>query len=149
MSDLPAPPVPSSAAQAKWICLSEQHADKSKSLEDNVYFTLREFFMHADTYDMCRSANYFNARLTGNICLEDRPPGFTYTNRLHDPEFVSKLDEWLFRVTPLWLDPVTDANFESGTAAGTLLPLEQWWNQFETMRDRVRERCKQLQIQQV
>lgn len=36
---------------------------KSKSLEDNVYFTLRDIFWNGD-YDQCISANYYNGITT-------------------------------------------------------------------------------------
>ena len=79
-------------------CDPAQHALKTHSLEDNVYFTVRDIFMNAESPDLCIECNYFNAQLTQGISYEDRPANqtFTYTNDLQDKAFVKELLQWLY-----------------------------------------------------
>ena len=56
----------------KYLQLCNLNELKKLSLEDNVYFTLRDIFLnYGYSYDMLR-ANDFNDKLTNNICYENR-----------------------------------------------------------------------------
>lgn len=83
-------------------CDPNQHSLKKLSLEDNVYFTVRDIFMNAESPDLCIECNYYNTQLTQGISYEDRPANqtFTYTNDLQDKAFVKELLKWLAGIRP-------------------------------------------------
>jgi hypothetical protein len=69
----------------RYIGLMNDNSFKRKSLEDNVYFTLRDIFWNGEVDDLM-TANHFNGILTNNICYEDRSKNFNYANILYDYE---------------------------------------------------------------
>jgi hypothetical protein len=91
--------------KTKYIQITYQHWKKSLSLEDNIYFTLRDVF--ANTF-ICSDKNIINIdeeialinQLTNDICYEDRSEEFTYTNVLQEKTFVSSLLTWLDTIEP-------------------------------------------------
>jgi hypothetical protein len=84
----------------KYVRLCNPHKFKSLSLEDNVYFTLRDIFMNAKKADDAIECNEFNHQLTNEIGFEDRTDTFTYTNVLQDKAFVEGLIKWLCAIKP-------------------------------------------------
>ena len=91
--------------ETKYVFLRNPHRFKSFSLEDNIYFTLRDVF--ANTF-ICSDKNIINIdegialinQLTNDICYEDRTEGFKYSNVLSDKAFVSSLLTWLDTIEP-------------------------------------------------
>jgi len=71
---------------------------KKISLEDNVYFTLRDIFLNYGSVDDIFRVNDFNGKLTNGICYEDRTENFEYTNLLSDEKFLSSLIEWMKQI---------------------------------------------------
>lgn len=86
--------------ETKYVFLCVPHSFKSLSLEDNVYFTLRDIFMNAKNADDAIECNIFNGHLTNDIGFEDRTDAFTYSNVLQDKRFVEKLLQWLNTCKP-------------------------------------------------
>jgi hypothetical protein len=86
----------------KYIYVHEKNELKHKSLENNVYFTLRDISRNASNSFICFQVNEFNDALTGGIYLDDRIETFNYTNALQDKEYVEKLIAWLNRVNEDW-----------------------------------------------
>ena len=84
----------------KYVFLCNPHKFKSLTLEDNVYFTLRDIFMNAKDADDAIECNEFNHQLTNEIGFEDRTDTFTYTNVLQDKAFVEGLIKWLCDIKP-------------------------------------------------
>ena len=84
----------------KYVRLCNPHKFKSLSLEDNVYFTLRDIFMSAKKADDAIECNEFNHQLTNEIGFEDRTDTFTYTNVLQAKAFVEGLIKWLCDFKP-------------------------------------------------
>ena len=64
------------------------------SLEDEVYFVLRNIFWNADIKP-AEMANDFNYRLTNGVSFYERTDRFKYSNVLYDDEFAKELYEWL------------------------------------------------------
>ena len=54
----------------KYLQLANENHLKSKSLEDNVYFTLRDIFNNVSGFDNCMEANVFNDALTNGISYQ-------------------------------------------------------------------------------
>jgi hypothetical protein len=68
---------------------------KTNSLEDNVYFTLRDIFGLHDDFNFALQSNYLNHELTGGICYEERDEIFKYANSLNEIEYLTKLIRFL------------------------------------------------------
>ena len=75
--------------------INDDNDFKKKSLEDNVYFTLRDIFWNCNSADTCDQSNSYNNRLTGGICFEERTDKFKYTNVLYEKDYVERLQRWL------------------------------------------------------
>lgn len=114
----------------KYIKLCNDNYLKNISLEDNLYFTLRDIFVNSFSSDYCMEANDFNSKLTNNIYYEDRTSDFKYTNILDDKTFLNKLNKWLKSITQSDFDfePLNDDSY-------TLLLFEDWWIQFEGLKE--------------
>ena len=123
----------------KYICLMNENDFKKKSLEDNVYFTLRDIFSNAESIDTALEANSFNTCLTNGISFEERTNSFEYTNMLHEMCSVSELNTWLkwFKKDG-WFefrepDEDEDINVEA------YMKFDDWWVQFEELRNLIDE----------
>jgi hypothetical protein len=64
------------------ICLTEPNSLKFKSLEDNLYFTLRDIFWNT-TDETALEAHRLYSLLANKIRLEDRTNNFKYANVLN------------------------------------------------------------------
>lgn len=71
---------------------------KEKSLNDRVYFTLRDIFRNGDNYNIIDIANEFNDKLTGGIYFEERNNNFEYTKILEDIIYLNDLIQWLSKI---------------------------------------------------
>lgn len=80
----------------KYIHILNDNEFKIKSLNDHVYFTLRDIFENAYHYDTILYANRFCEKLTGEIhFLDDMKTTYTYTNILNKKYYLKKLIDWL------------------------------------------------------
>lgn len=116
----------------RYVYPCDPHTLKLSSLEDNVYFTLRDIFMNVKSADLALECNAFNAQLTNGIAYEDRSADFTYTNVLQDKAFVQKLLKWLDNIKPkrdFIYTVFTVVNLEEGYDR-VPIALEQWNEHF-------------------
>lgn len=114
----------------KYIKLCNDNYLKDKSLEDNVYFTLRDIFINISGSDYCMEANEFNSKLTNNIYYDGRTSDFKYTDILNDKTYLSKLTKWLLSISQSDFDfePLNDNSY-------AVLLFEDWWIQFERLKE--------------
>jgi hypothetical protein len=132
----------------KYLQLANENHIKNKSLEDNVYFTLRDIFANVSGLDYCMEANGFNTKLTNGISYEERTIDFTYTNVLNDKIYIKNLSKWLSYIQKC------DFEFEAiNDNADTeekewyfdtrnLFKFDDWWLQFEELRILIRQRLQ-------
>jgi len=123
---------------------------KYLSLEDNVYFTLRELFYNMAELDYIMEANVFNNEISGSICYEDRKSDFKYTYVLNDKLFVERLNKWLNHIKK------TDFEFEEPYDKADdeekywyydmklLIKFDDWWSQFEELKILIKNRLDEL-----
>ena len=118
---------------------------KKKSLNDNIYFTMRDIFRSADTCDICIEVNYFNEILTNNVYLEDRTDSFTYSDALYDISFVEKLMKWLdrFNVHYLAFEKITEEH-KDYVDLRCYIKFEQWMTEFNQLKADVRAQYEML-----
>ena len=138
----------------KYLQLANENHLKSKSLEDNVYFTLRDIFNNVSGFDNCMEANVFNDALTNGISYQERANDFTYTNVLNDKKYIYRLSEWLSRIHK------SEFEFEALNYIGeeeekekvwyydtiNLFQFDDWWHQLEELKILIRQRYEILII---
>jgi len=123
----------------KYLQLANENHLKSKSLEDNVYFTLRDIFNNVSGFDNCMEANVFNDALT---------------NVLNDKKYMCRLSEWLSRIHKGEFE-FEALNDDAGALEKEkvwyydtihLFPFDDWWQQLEELKILIRQRYKILII---
>lgn len=137
----------------KYVFLCNSHPLKYRSLEDNVYFTLRDIFMNAASADDAIECNQFNIQLTNEICYEDRTDTFTYTDVLQDKAFVEGLVKWLNYTRPnldlFFTDTIdeddhlifhgrqltTKWKYSESDKMNEYLPLDAWMEDFNVLKN--------------
>lgn len=126
----------------KYLTLFHCNDLKKQSLQDNVYFTLRDIFFNNTGMEICFAANFFNNILTNGISYEERNPAvpFQYSNALDQKEYLTKLLKWLSKFTVYWFDfeDVEDDDEE-------VIAWEDWWQQFCELKEALETRRQSLQ----
>jgi hypothetical protein len=133
----------------KYLQLANENHLKSKSLEDNVYFTLRDIFNNVSGFDNCMEANSFNDALTNGISYQERTNDFTYTNVLNDKKYIYRLSEWLSRIHKgeFEFEALNDTEEKEKVwyyDTIHLFPFDDWWQQLEELKILIRQRYKIL-----
>ena len=122
----------------KYMYINDDNDFKKKSFEDNVYFTLRDIFRNADSPDTCYQANDFNISLTGRIYFEERTDKFKYTNVLYEKDYVERLQRWLKRFNHYYFEFI-ELEEGDGVEYESYMEFDDWWNQFEELRNLIDE----------
>ena len=134
----------------KYLQLHNDNNFKSLSLEDNVYFTLRDIFLNISSIDYVMEANQLNSHLTGSISYEERESVFQYRDSLINIIFVRRLNQWLNFITPFDFDfeelddKADDEEKEWYYDMKRLIKFDDWWNQFEELKKLIKNRLKEL-----
>ena len=118
--------------EIKYMYLMNNNEFKQKSLEDNLYFTLRDIFSNAEDIHSVFEANSFNDRLSGGISFEERTDNFQYVNVLQNKEYVSDLIVWLHYFTEDWFEFI-EFEFEKEPNIN-YIKYDDWWVQFEKLK---------------
>ena len=127
----------------KYLQLCNENHLKNKSLEDNVYFTLRDIFNNISGLDYCMEANGFNCKLTNGIYYEERID-FTYTNVLNDKTYIRELSKWLSYIQKCDFEFEAMDTEEKEWYCNTknLFKFDDWWLQFEELKILIRQKLK-------
>jgi hypothetical protein len=138
----------------RYVGLMNDNSFKSKSLEDNVYFTLRDIFWNGCPDD-CFAANHYNSLLTNCILFEKRGANFEYTNILYDYnlDYTKKLYDWLSCLTGYkltskpngWKDSMFD--FENPDEDDEIdmsryMKYDDWWDQLQELIKKLEEQLE-------
>jgi hypothetical protein len=111
---------------------------KNKSLEDNVYFTLRDIYMNCDNYETCMRAESYSGQLTEGIAFEDRTDAFEYTNVLHQAKYLNSLCKFLESLTPKYFAVKANDDFDPGMEYQAPkefdIPFDEWWNDLQQLK---------------
>jgi len=130
----------------KYVCLMNDNSFKTKSLEDNVYFTLRDIFWNGEI-DAVMTANRFNGLLTNNISFKERDNSFQYANILYDynSDYTKKLYDWLSRLTGYkrpsnnvngWKNSVfefKEVEEDDEIDMAKYIKYDDWWDQLQAL----------------
>jgi hypothetical protein len=87
----------------RYVGLSNDNNYKNKSVEDNIYFTLRDIFWNGRECSEIMTANRFMSLLTDNISYDERDELFQYTNVVYDSKsnYTQNLYNWLLQFTKI------------------------------------------------
>jgi hypothetical protein len=109
--------------------------------------------MNAASADDAIECNQFNIQLTNEICYEDRTDTFTYTDVLHDKDFVEGLVKWLNYTRPnldlFFTDTIdeddyvifygrqltTKWKYSESDKMNEYLPLDAWMEDFNVLKN--------------
>jgi hypothetical protein len=122
----------------KYMYINDDNDFKKKSFEDNVYFTLRDIFWNTGSPDTCYQANEFNISLTCRIYFEERTDKFKYTNVLYEKDYVERLQRWLKRFNHYYFEFI-ELEEGDGVEYESYMEFDDWWNQFEELRNLIDE----------
>ncbi len=124
----------------KYMGLRNDNSFGGKTLEDNVYFTLRDIFWNGEIDDIF-TANNFNGLLTNGISFEERDNSFNYTNVLYDynSSYTQDLLNWLCSIRSFeFLPPEEDEEIDMKQ----YMKYDDWWVQFEDLREKLKEQLE-------
>jgi hypothetical protein len=127
----------------KYLYLMHPNDWKTKSLEDNIYFTMRDIFTNIDEFQFAMEANMFNDALSNGVVYEERTSDFIYSNILNeDFNFVCKLLKWLSYICEYYFDCTI---VEDGPVdLDKYIPLEEWISQLDILKELLDEKLKKL-----
>ncbi len=142
----------------RYISLMNNNSFKSKSLEDNVYFTLRDIFWNGEIDDLM-SANHYNSLLTNNVSFEERDENFEYTNILYDynSDYTKKLYDWLSRLTGYkltskpngWKDSMISfrkVQEDEVIDMTRYMKYDDWWDQLQELMKKLEEQLEKHKL---
>ena len=134
----------------KYFQLANENHLKNTSLEDNVYFTLRDIFRNVSGIDYCLEATGFLDELTNGISYQERTIDFTYTNVLNDKKYIYRLNNWLSYIQKYNFefeafndedDDVEEKKWYFATSNLIILfKFDDWWLHFEELKILIRQR---------
>ena len=130
----------------KYMLLCNNNDLKKKSLNDNVYFTVRDIFKNGD-YNTAITANYYNGLLTNRIPYEDRNPDvqFQYANVLERPVYLTNLLKWLSEIAVYSFEfNYVEEKKEEDIDMAEYIKWEDWWQQFEELKRKLEEQQKKI-----
>jgi hypothetical protein len=121
---------------------------KQKSLEDNIYFTIRDIFQNIDDFQFAMEANMFNDKLTNGVIYEERTSDFIYSNILNeDFSFVYKLSKWLSYICEYYFDfeEVVDETID----LDKYILFYEWISQFDILKELLDEKLNNFNFQYI
>lgn len=119
----------------KYVYLTNSNNLKKISLEDNVYFTLRDIFQNIDDFQFAMESNMYNDKLTNGISYEERTHNFSYSNVLNDNfSFVYRLTKWLSCICEYYFDfEIIEENIDIDLEK--YITFEEWISKLEDLRE--------------
>jgi hypothetical protein len=136
----------------KYLKIHDDNSLKFGSLEDNIYFTLRDIFLNTNNCDLCMDANTFNEKLTNNIFYEDRNKDYHYADVVNDKVFLSQLMSFLnkiqlkefeFETPPDYIDDESKS-FYYDIDFTQYIKLDEWMIQLNDLKSDIYSRINSL-----
>lgn len=127
----------------KHICVFNDVSLRNRSLEDNVYFTVRDIFFNCNSPDDCMRSCEYNSELSGNIMYEDRTDFFEYTDMLHEECGIKRILSWFERFTPEYFEFIDG---EKEIMEEGYIVFDDWWASFNELKRMLREEYVKIMI---
>jgi hypothetical protein len=129
----------------RYVRIHDEQIFKTKSLEDSVYFTLRDMFLNmSSSCNYIMDTTYFCAQLTNYISFQKRIEPFTYTNVLNDKKFLKSFLQWLSFIKPSDFQEDHTEEFE-GYDIDEFMLFDLWWEQVNILKSILTEKLKTLE----
>jgi hypothetical protein len=138
----------------RYVGLMNDNSFKRKSLEDNIYFTLRDIFWNGEIDDLM-SSNHYNGLLTNNVSFEERDERFEYANILYDydSDYTQKLYNWLIRLTgykltsnpKAWRERMfefLEVEEHEENDMAQYMKYDDWWDQLQELMKKLEEQLE-------
>lgn len=129
--------------EIKHMYIHDDNSLKNISLNDNLYFTLRDIFWNTNTSDTCSQVSMYNSMLTNDISYEKRTNTFQYTNLLEQKDEVKNILNLLNRITEYWFE-FDELEEDEQIYQEEYMKFDEWWKQFNKLRNILNEHYKQL-----
>jgi hypothetical protein len=127
----------------KYMFVNYNNDFNKNSLEDKLYFILRGIFWNAISIETLREANDLNLSLTGRIHFENITDNFKYTNILYEIDYIKRLQRWLKQINHYYFEfEEAEVNVAINNIAINIdnyMKLDDWWVQFEELRNLIDE----------
>jgi len=120
----------------RYLNITYDNNSKQNSLEDNVYFTLKDIFCNIKNARMAIEINIFMDILTNGVCLEKRGNKFRYSKILMNKIFVNELKNFLGSI--LRCDFEFDTIYRN-TSLKDYISFGKWNNQLNELIDTLHE----------
>ena len=121
----------------KYIMVSNKPILNVKSLEDNIYFTMREIFFNIEPEFKVNKANDINSKLSNGIPYEGRNDKFEYYKLINDSDFVKYISDFLNSIIKsdfiFEYDDVED-ELDAEAINTEYICFDIWWNQLEELK---------------
>ncbi len=114
----------------KYLMASSSAYLKSQSIEDNLYFTIREIFLNIEQEFKMYEANEINAKLSNQTPWEDRDDKFKYLQLFKNPDFVTYVLGWLNSIKQTEFDfefETARIDLNSDIITNEYIEFELWW----------------------
>lgn len=111
---------------------------KFKSLEDNLYFTLKDIHLNILFPDYFTKSRQICDDLTNNINYDKRDDNFEYTKLLENENYRKELIKWLNTInkTDFDFEPIEEyRNYQINM--NNFINFDVWWIQFDEMRNKI------------
>lgn len=119
----------------KYIMLHNDNGLKTKSLADNIYFTLKDIFLNISLEFKMYEANELNGQLTNNIKYEERGLNFKYVEL--DGDFIKNILDFLNSIEPndfeINYESVED-ELDETTILSEYINFDIWWKQLDELK---------------
>ncbi len=133
-----------------FVELMDSNELKNESLENHIYFTLRDIFWNSRDIQDVDQVNSFNHLLKSNDCLYTEK-GCKFSNVLNDPnsDFTIRLHNYLkkFKQSRLYFIDQAVAPKNDDDDEKEYLKLEVWWDQLQNLIAKLEERINKHQDQ--
>lgn len=119
----------------KYILLSNSNNLKTQSLEDNIYFTLRDVFLNISVEFKMYEANELNVIISNGIYNENRTSDFSYVNLTSEPDLVRNILRFLNEIKQDDFEYETEKSEPDKKSLDfNYIDFDIWWKQLENLK---------------
>lgn len=122
----------------KYMYICNDNYLKQHSLEDNLYFTLRDIFWNCEDSVVCMIAKSYIMMLNGEIDYESRTDTFQYAKVLNKKYECYAIINWLSKIKLSWFEFENVEDIKNDENDKFIL-FDIWWKQFEKLKEMLRE----------
>lgn len=121
--------------KSKYILQANTYDFKFKSLEDNVYFTLRDIFLNISTEFKMYEANDLNSQISKGVAFEDRTEDFSYVKLESNGDLVSGILKFFNSIKESEFEyEINKSEADKKTDDPDYIDFNVWWKHFTELK---------------